>query len=93
MIDLRVGRMPTKSPDTAAADADFVRDLVSKDNRFTRLVEEFADQCTSDWAGSRTLEERERAFTKLQGAREFVKFLQVVVERGTPVRGAAGPRR
>ena len=85
MISIRVGKVADKSPDQKASDAAFVRQLLD-DARFVRLLEEYADTATVDWGASRNIEQRERAWTKLEAVKEFVKYLEVVVQRGTPAR-------
>jgi hypothetical protein len=70
-----------KSPEQQVADAQWVA-MLCEDERFKELIEGMADDCIRSWSEGKTLEERERAFTLLQGLRLMESRLQQMMDAG-----------
>jgi hypothetical protein len=82
MIRLQlVAPKPAKSPESQIDDARWVAMMI-EDDRFKSLMESMGDSCIREWSESKSLEERERAFTKLQGLRLIESELQRMMDSG-----------
>jgi hypothetical protein len=82
MIRLQmVAPKPKKSPEQQVQDAQWVSMLLD-DARFASLIESMADNCILAWAESKSLEERERAFTLMSGLKMFETELQKILDAG-----------
>jgi hypothetical protein len=82
MIRLQVvAPKPKKSLELQVQDAQWVAMLLD-DNRFKSLIESMADDCILEWAESKSLEARERAFTKLSGLRLIETEMQKILDAG-----------
>ena len=82
MIRLQlVAPKPKKSPEQQVQDAQWVA-MMLDDARFTGLISGMADGCILAWAESKSLEERECAFTLLQGLRLMESEMQKIMDQG-----------
>jgi hypothetical protein len=82
MIRLQVvAPKPQKSLEQQVQDAQWVSMMLG-DDRFTSLITGMADSCIRSWAESKSLEERERAFTMLSGLRLIETELQKILDAG-----------
>lgn len=82
MIRLQlVAPKPPKTDEEHIRDAQWV-EMLCGDERFKQLIESMADDCIREWSESKTLEERERAYTLLQGLRLMEGRLQRMMDAG-----------
>lgn len=82
MILIQVGNEPERTKAQQSAFGAKVASLVA-DETFQSVLVEAADECVREWAKSKTPEQREAAWIRLQGLRALEVQLQKAIDRGT----------